>query len=141
MITDQGTVRVDRVFDARRYDQRPLLGQRRTRIHAAESARLSGSITTTCGQNGAVIWTHVISPNLVNTASASVSRLAMFHYTENNGVNDIVGALGITGVELRRTKGRGALRISTCKGILRWAIPGSLRRCTCGTQFWRDAIR
>ncbi len=60
------------------------------------------------GQNGSIIWTHIISPTLVNTASATLSRLAMFHYTENNGVNDIVDALGITGRQLRRPGRWGA---------------------------------
>jgi len=91
------------------------------------------------GQNGSVIWTRILSPNLVNTASASVSRLAMFHYTENNGVNDIVGALGITGVNFAAPRGLGRSVFQTCKGIPRWETHGSLHRCTCGTQFWRDA--
>ena len=48
-------------------------------------------------QNGAIIWTRILSPTIVNTASVGVSRLAMFHWSENNFVNDIVDALGITG--------------------------------------------
>ncbi len=97
ILTDQGTVRVDRIFDRGdsinvRYS---VSGE-----HGFVPQNLPGYGFNhdNLGQNGSVIWTRVLSPNLVNTASASVSRLAMFHYTENNGVNDIVGALGITGV-------------------------------------------
>jgi hypothetical protein len=97
ILTDQGTVRVDRIFDGGdsinvRYS---VSGE-----HGFVPQNLPGYGFNhdNLGQNGSVIWTRVLSPNLVNTASASVSRLAMFHYTENNGVNDIVGALGITGV-------------------------------------------
>ena len=41
----------------------------------------------------------------------------MFHYTENNGVNDIVGELGITGTNFG---GQGALgrSIFQCAGLL-----------------------
>jgi hypothetical protein len=97
ILTDQGTVRVDRIFDGGdsinvRYS---VSGE-----HGFVPQNLPGYGFNhdNLGQNGSVIWTRVLSPNLVNTASASVSRLAMFHYTENNGVNNIVGALGITGV-------------------------------------------
>jgi hypothetical protein len=97
LVTDQGTVRVDRIFGGGdsisvRYS---VTGE-----HGFVPQNLPGYGFNhdNLGQNGSVIWTRILSPNLVNTASASVSRLAMFHYTENNGVNDIVGALGITGV-------------------------------------------
>ena len=97
MITDQGTIRVDRIFDGGdsinvRYS---VSGE-----HGFMPQNLPGYGFNhdNLGQNGSVIWTRILSPNLVNTASASVSRLAMFHYAENNGANDIVSALGITGV-------------------------------------------
>ena len=92
------------------------------------------------GQNGSIVWTHVFSPNVVNTVSASASRLAMFHYTENNGVNDIVGDLGITGA-ISEARAPGALPISTCRATRRWAMRGSPRQCTCGTRSWRAATR
>jgi len=97
LATDQGTVRVDRIFDTGdsiniRY------------IASGESGFVPQNLPgygfnhDNLGQNGAMLWTRVISTNMVNTASIGVSRLAMFHYTENNGVNDIVDDLGITGV-------------------------------------------
>lgn len=96
MISDQGTVRVDRVFGRGdtaniRYS---VSGE-----HGFMPQNLPGYGFNhdNFSQNGGIIWTHVISPNLVNTFSASVSRLTLFHYTQNNGVNDIVDQLGITG--------------------------------------------
>ncbi len=63
----------------------------------------------------------------------AVSRLAMFHYSENNGVNDIVGELGIQGVA---SAGRapGAHPTSTCRATRRWAIRGWPHPCTYGTR-------
>lgn len=95
--TDQGTVRVDRV-----------IGQGDTlniRYSADNENGFMPQLLPGFGfnhdnmsQNGSIIWTRVISPRLVNTASVSVSRLAMNHWSENNGRNDIVSDLGITGV-------------------------------------------
>src|SRR6185369_3424510 len=49
-------------------------------------------------QNASVIYTRVLSPRLVNTASLAMSRLSMSHFAENSYNNNIVGELGITGV-------------------------------------------
>jgi hypothetical protein len=49
-------------------------------------------------QHGSVGWTKIISPNLVNIASVTISRLAMHRTSENSFTNNIVGELGITGV-------------------------------------------
>src|SRR5579883_538736 len=97
LITDQGTIRVDRNFDGgdflnARYSITSESG------FYPQNLPGYGFNHENRGQNAAIIWTKVISPALVNTASVSLSRLAMFHYTENNGKNDIVDALGITGV-------------------------------------------
>jgi hypothetical protein len=59
-------------------------------------------------QNGSLIYTRVVSPNVVNTASIAVSRLAMSHWSENNYRNDIVSELGITGVGFGGRAGWGA---------------------------------
>jgi hypothetical protein len=104
LTTNQGTVRADRIFDSGdflnvRYS---ISGENG---FYPQNLPGYGFYHDNMGQNGSIIWTRVISPTLVNTASATVSRLAMFHYTENNGVNDIVDALGITGVNFG---GRGA---------------------------------
>ncbi|HMD71917.1 MAG TPA: carboxypeptidase regulatory-like domain-containing protein [Bryobacteraceae bacterium] len=102
--TNQGTIRVDRMFNGgdflfARYS---VSGE-----HGFYPQNLPGYgfFHDNMGQNGSIVWTRTISPTLVNTASVTVSRLSMFHYTENDGVNDIVDALGITGVNFG---GRGA---------------------------------
>ncbi len=43
-------------------------------------------------------WNHIFASNRVNTASLAVSRLSMDRTSQNDGVNDIVGALGIQGI-------------------------------------------
>jgi len=43
-------------------------------------------------------WNHIFAPNRVNTASVAVSRLSMDRTSQNDGVNDIVSALGIQGI-------------------------------------------
>ena len=57
-----------------------------------------GAFHDNLAQDGNISWNRVLSPNLVNTASVSASRLAMFRHSENNGNNDIVSQLGIQGV-------------------------------------------
>jgi hypothetical protein len=97
LVTNQGTIRVDRIFnDADFLNVRYSISGE----HGFVPQNLPGYgfFHDNMGQNGSIVWTHTISPTLANTASATVSRLAMFHHTENNGVNDIVDALGITGV-------------------------------------------
>ncbi|HUQ91495.1 MAG TPA: hypothetical protein VM120_07425, partial [Bryobacteraceae bacterium] len=105
--SDQGTVRVDRLFGGgdSAFIRYSVSGE-----HGFVPQLLPGYGFNhdNLGQNGSVIWTHVFSPNLVNTVSASASRLAMFHYTENNGVNDVVGDLGITGTNFGGTGAWGA---------------------------------
>ena len=49
-------------------------------------------------QNGTIGWTKIISQNIVNLASITVSRLAMHRTSENSFANDIVSELGITGI-------------------------------------------
>jgi hypothetical protein len=43
-------------------------------------------------------WNHIFSSSRVNTASLALSRLSMDRISQNDGVNDIVGALGIQGI-------------------------------------------
>jgi hypothetical protein len=107
MNADQGTIRVDRVF-----------GRGDTASVRYSVSQESGFMPQNLpgfgfnhdnrGQNGAIIWTHVISPAVVNTASIGVSRLSLFHYAENNGTNDIVRQLGITGTNFGGPGGSGA---------------------------------
>jgi hypothetical protein len=57
-----------------------------------------GSYNDNFAQQGNIAWTRVLSPNLVNTAAITVSRLAMHRYNQNAYTNDIVTQLGIQGV-------------------------------------------
>jgi outer membrane receptor protein involved in Fe transport len=97
LLTDQGTIRVDRLFAGGDFvNVRYSAGGERGFF--PQNLPGYGFYHDNLSQNGSIVWTRVLSPALVNTASAAVSRLSMFHYTENNGVNDIVDALGITGI-------------------------------------------
>ncbi|HEU4511351.1 MAG TPA: carboxypeptidase regulatory-like domain-containing protein [Pyrinomonadaceae bacterium] len=57
-----------------------------------------GALHDNLAQNGSVGWTRIISPNLVNIATITFSRLAMHRTSENSFTNDIISELGITGV-------------------------------------------
>jgi hypothetical protein len=57
-----------------------------------------GAIHNNLSQNGTVGWNRIISPNVVNMANITVSRLSMHRTSENSFSNDIVSQLGITGV-------------------------------------------
>ncbi len=49
-------------------------------------------------QQAVISWNHIFTTEKVNTLSVAVSRLSMDHTSQNDGVNDIVGQLGIQGV-------------------------------------------
>ena len=105
--TQQGTLRVDRMFHGSdsinvRYSASGEYG------FTPQNLPGYGFYHDNLGQNGGIVWTHVISPTMVDTASVNVSRLAMNHYTQDTNVNDIVAALGITGVGSGGTLGWGA---------------------------------
>src|SRR5258705_9808881 len=57
-----------------------------------------GAIHDNLSQNVTVGWNRIISPNVVNMANITVSRLSMHRTSENSLANDIVSQLGITGV-------------------------------------------
>ena len=133
---DQGTIRVDRVFDeANTLSVRYSISKEDGFM--PQNLPGFGFNHDNQSQNASVIYTRVLSPNLVNTASLAVSRLAMSHFAENNNTNDIVGQLGITGVGLRRPAPDGALPTSMCRAIRLSAIPGWPLRCRPGTPSWR----
>ena len=96
--TQQGTVRVDHVFDAgdslfARYSASSETG------FMPQNLPGFGAYHDNMAQNGSLNWNHIFTPNLVNTVSAGVSRLTMFRQAENNATgNDIVSQLGIQGV-------------------------------------------
>ena len=103
---NQGTIRVDRMLGS------DALNVRYSSSHeqgfSPQNLPGYGFNFDNASQNGSIVWTKVISPTIVNTASAGVSRLAMPHWSQNNGVDDIVDALGITGTNFGGQKGWGA---------------------------------
>ena len=64
-----------------------------------------GAIHDNLSQNGGIGWNRIISPNLVNMATITFSRLSMHRSSENSESNDIISKLGIQGVGFG---GRGA---------------------------------
>ena len=97
LATNQGTVRVDRVFDGGDFINARYSVSSENGFYPQNMPGY-GFYHDNLGQNAAIIWTKILSPSLVNTASVALSRLSLFHHSENNGANDIVDALGITGV-------------------------------------------
>ena len=49
-------------------------------------------------QQAVISWNHIFTANKVNTASFAASRLSMDRTSQNDGVNNIVGELGIQGI-------------------------------------------
>jgi hypothetical protein len=104
-IQDQGTIRVDHNFA----NDDTIFG--RYSIGTENGFSPSSGVTATTedlpgfganfdnrSQQAVISWNHIFAPNKVNTGSFAVSRLSMDRTSQNDGVNDIVGALGIQGV-------------------------------------------
>ncbi|HKW99850.1 MAG TPA: carboxypeptidase regulatory-like domain-containing protein [Bryobacteraceae bacterium] len=94
---DQGSLRVDRVFDSgdsvfARFSMSSEAG------FMPQNLPGFGAFHDNLSQNSNITWNRVISPNVLNTASIAMSRLAMHRYSENNYTRDIVSELGIQGV-------------------------------------------
>src|SRR5262249_23068181 len=49
-------------------------------------------------QQAVISWNHIFSANKVNTGAFAVSRLSMDHTSQNDGVNNSVGQLGIQAI-------------------------------------------
>jgi hypothetical protein len=102
---DQGTVRVDHVFE--RNDT--VFGRYSVSAEHGFSPS-SGSTSTTeslpgfgvnfdnLSQQAVATWNHVFSNSRLNTVSLAFSRLSMDRTSQNDGVNDFVTQLGIQGV-------------------------------------------
>ena len=106
-VNDQGTLRVDRVFEggdniSARYSVSAENG------FMPENLPGFGLLHDNLSQNASIVWTRIITPNIVNTASIGYSRLAMSHWEENANTNDIVGQLGIQGVGFGGSRAWGA---------------------------------
>jgi len=96
-VTDQGTLRIDRVFD--RGDSifgRYSIGGENG--FTPQNLPGFGALHDNLSQHLSINWNRIITPNLLNTASFAISRLSMDRTSENNGHNDIVSELGIQGV-------------------------------------------
>jgi Carboxypeptidase regulatory-like domain len=104
-IQDQGTIRIDHNFSGGdtlfgRYSIGQEDGFSPSNGMTATSENLPGfgANFDNRSQQGLISWNHVFAANKVNTTSMAVSRLSMDHISQNDGVNDIVGQLGIQGV-------------------------------------------
>jgi hypothetical protein len=96
-VTDQGTLRIDRVFDRgdsilARYS---ISGENG---FTPQNLPGFGALHDNLSQHMGVSWNRVITPRVLNTASFAISRLSMHRSSENNENNDIVSELGIQGV-------------------------------------------
>ena len=104
-VQNQGTLRVDHDFS----NGDTLFG--RYSIGTEKGFSPSSGVTATTedlpgfganfdnrSQQAVISWNHIFASNKVNTGSFAVSRLSMDRTSQNDGVNDIVTALGIQGV-------------------------------------------
>jgi len=102
---DQGTARVDHVFES----NDTVFG--RYSVGAEHGFSPSSGVTSTTenlpgfganfdnlSQQAVAAWNHAFSSSKLNTVSLAFSRLSMDRTSQNDGVNNIVGQLGIQGV-------------------------------------------
>ncbi len=104
-VQDQGTVRIDHDFSSNdtamaRYSLGSENGFSPSNGSTATTENLPGfgANFDNLSQQAVISWNHAFSSNKLNTASLALSRLSMNHTSQNNGVNDIVGQLGIQGI-------------------------------------------
>jgi hypothetical protein len=102
---DQGTIRIDHNFSEgdtvfARYSAggengfSPSSGVTST----TENLPGFGAKFDNLSQQSMVSWNHIVSNTKVNSATIAVSRLSMDRISQNDGVNDFVGQLGIQGI-------------------------------------------
>ncbi len=104
-IQDQGTFRVDHNFSngdtlLARYSAGGENGFSPSSGMTATTENLPGFGVNfnNLSQQAVGSWNHVFASNRVNTVSFALSRLSMDRTSQNDGVNDIVSALGIQGI-------------------------------------------
>jgi len=102
---DQGTVRIDHNFSGGdtlfgRYSIGQENGFSPSTGMTATTENLPGfgANFDNRSQQAVISWNHIFAAERVNTVSIAVSRLSMDRTSQNDGVNDIVGQLGIQGV-------------------------------------------
>ena len=103
---NQGTIRIDRTLGSDALNVR--YSSSNEQGFSPQNLPGYGVNYDNASQNGSIVYTKVISPTIVNNASVGVSRLALHHWSQTNGVDDIVDALGITGTNFGGQKGWGA---------------------------------
>lgn len=96
--TDQATFRYDQTLNGGDDNLFARYGFSSERGFTPQNLPGFGALHDNLAQNGTIGWTRVISPNIVNIASITVSRLAMHRTSENSFSNDIVSELGINGI-------------------------------------------
>jgi hypothetical protein len=104
-IQDQGTFRVDHNFSngdtlLARYSAGGENGFSPSSGMTATTENLPGfgANFNNLSQQAVGSWNHIFASNRVNTVSLALSRLSMDRTSQNDGVNDIVSALGIQGI-------------------------------------------
>src|SRR6267143_295217 len=104
-IQDQGTFRVDHNFSngdtlLARYSAGGENGFSPSSGMTATTENLPGFGVNfnNLSQQAVGSWNHIFANNKVNTVSLALSRLSMDRTSQNDGVNDIVSALGIQGI-------------------------------------------
>ena len=102
---DQGTVRIDHNFSGGdtlfgRYSIGQENGFSPSSGTTATTENLPGfgANFDNRSQQAAIAWNHIFAANKLNTVSIAVSRLSMDRTSQNDGVNNIVGQLGIQGI-------------------------------------------
>jgi hypothetical protein len=96
-VNDQSTARLDQIFSANstlsaRYSLSAERGFMPINLPGF------GTSHDDFAQQGSVAWNRILSPNLVNIAALTMSRLSMSHFTQSAYTNDIVSQLGILGI-------------------------------------------
>ena len=105
-VNNQGTVRIDHEFDdgdslTARYSASSETGFTPGEMAPSSIGTLLpgfGTFNDNFSQQGVIAWNRIINPRILNTATITVSRLAMHRYSQNNNTNNIVAQLGIQGV-------------------------------------------
>src|SRR5579859_1812230 len=136
---DQGTLRVDRVFDngdsvSARYSISSERG------FMPQNLPGFGAFHDNLSQNANISWNRVITPNLLNTASVAYSRLSMHRFSRT-----ITPTTSSRNWELKASASAERAPTerlsSTCKGTRRLAIVSWPRLCTPGTRSLKAATR
>jgi hypothetical protein len=95
--TDQSTIRIDHMLaGGDTFFLRYSLSKERG--FTPQNLPGFGALHDNLSQHGSIAWNHIISPQVVNMAALTISRLSMHRSSENSESNDIVSELGIQGV-------------------------------------------